>query len=83
MSHFQCDKCGIAQIDSPIGYIAGCCHYPPENGREVLLMFGGDGSLDRKGFYSRSRSAFFYSRESMRRGLAVHPVQWRDLEKIE
>ena len=30
MSSFICEKCGIKNLDSPQGYIAGCHHYPPE-----------------------------------------------------
>lgn len=30
MSNFYCEKCGIAIIDSPHGYVTGCEHYPPD-----------------------------------------------------
>ena len=28
MSHFNCEHCGTAIIDTPDGYITGCEHYP-------------------------------------------------------
>lgn len=30
MSNFNCEKCGKLCIDSPLGCITGCEHYPPE-----------------------------------------------------
>ena len=30
MSTFTCGKCGTDYIDSPIGYITGCEHYPSD-----------------------------------------------------
>lgn len=33
MSNFICDKCGAEIIDSPLGYVTGCEHYPVENCR--------------------------------------------------
>jgi len=30
MSSFVCKKCGIECIDSPLGYITGCKHYPAD-----------------------------------------------------
>ncbi len=28
MSSFYCEKCNKAIIDTPVGYITGCKHYP-------------------------------------------------------
>ena len=28
MSHFNCEHCGTAIIDTPDGYVTGCEHYP-------------------------------------------------------
>jgi hypothetical protein len=67
------------QEDSAAGYIAGCSHYPPEDGRTVVLKFGGDGHLDRTGFFSKERGAFFANEKSMHQGKAVHPVEWCDI----
>lgn len=42
MSNFICDKCGTECIDSPIGFVTGCDHYPadvqrlPDNMEKVL-----------------------------------------------
>ena len=30
MSNFVCEKCGKQCIDSPLGYITGCEHYPAD-----------------------------------------------------
>ncbi len=30
MSSFNCEVCGALCIDSPIGYVTGCEHYPPD-----------------------------------------------------
>jgi hypothetical protein len=30
MSNFICDKCGTECVDSPIGYVTGCKHYPAD-----------------------------------------------------
>jgi hypothetical protein len=30
MSSFICGTCGKPCIDSPIGYVTGCEHYPPD-----------------------------------------------------
>lgn len=30
MSNFKCEKCGAEIIDSEVGYVSGCEHYPPE-----------------------------------------------------
>ena len=30
MSNFICEKCGKHCIDSPLGYVTGCEHYPPD-----------------------------------------------------
>ena len=30
MSNFYCEKCGKPCIDSPIGYVTGCEHYPAD-----------------------------------------------------
>ena len=30
MSSFICEKCGMAIVDSPDGYITECLHYPRE-----------------------------------------------------
>ncbi len=79
MSHFNCDKCGITQEDSPAGYIAGCCHYPPENGRTVILKFGGSEIHDRTGFYAKQHGAFYLTPQSMAELKSVHPVAWCDL----
>jgi hypothetical protein len=79
MSHFACDKCGVTQVDSPQGYIAGCCHHPPEDGRTVVLKFGGDGRFDRTGFYVKSHGAFYANEKSMNQRAAVHPVEWCDI----
>lgn len=37
MSSFQCQECGAAIIDSPLGYITSCQHYPKE---KIKLEFG-------------------------------------------
>ncbi len=79
MSHFACSKCGVMQQDSSEGYIAGCSHYPPETDGTVVLKFGGDGYLDRTGFYVRSLGAFYTNEKGMRERSAVHPVEWCDI----
>jgi len=74
MSHFQCGKCGLIQVDSgAAGYTAGCCHHPPEDDREVLLEFR-DGKMS-KGFY---RGAFYLNEQTEKERKFVHPVQWCD-----
>lgn len=30
MSSFNCEFCGALCSDSPIGYVSGCEHYPPD-----------------------------------------------------
>jgi len=35
MSDFKCEQCGKEIIDSPIGYITWCEHYPKEQPREI------------------------------------------------
>ncbi len=30
MSNFICEKCGKPCFDSPLGYVTGCEHYPPD-----------------------------------------------------
>ena len=30
MSNFICEKCGVSILDSDMGYITGCEHYPVE-----------------------------------------------------
>lgn len=30
MSSFVCDKCGAECVDTPIGYVTGCEHYPAD-----------------------------------------------------
>ena len=30
MSSFNCEFCGALCSDSPIGYLTGCEHYPPD-----------------------------------------------------
>lgn len=74
MSNFLCDKCGIANIDSPTGYVAGCQHYPPEHGRYVVVSFGGD-TFDGSAFYDGI--AWFTSAQGYIEHRAVHPVAWR------
>lgn len=75
VSNFNCEKCGAAQIDGgAAGYTAGCCHYPPDDDRPIVMDFGGGETT--KGFYAGS----FYRTESARKqGRAVHPVRWRDI----
>ena len=75
MSHFECNKCGVMQVDSgAAGYTAGCCHHPPEVDRIVVMDFG-DGGMT-KGFY---RGSFYTSEKSYSQRRAVHPVKWRDI----
>ena len=30
MSNFICEHCGVECLDSPIGYVTGCEHYPAD-----------------------------------------------------
>lgn len=30
MSSFYCPKCGVMLVDTPIGYVTGCEHYPAD-----------------------------------------------------
>jgi N-methylhydantoinase A/oxoprolinase/acetone carboxylase beta subunit len=75
VSSFNCQKCGTPNIDSgAAGYTAGCCHYPPEDDRVILLDFGATETA--KGFY---RGSFYRTESSYERRAAVHPVRWADI----
>lgn len=34
MSSFYCDECGALCLDTELGYITGCKHYPPDLSEE-------------------------------------------------
>lgn len=74
MSNFACGKCGIANIDSPTGYVAGCQHYPPENRRYVVVSFDGE-AFDARAFYRGS--GWYKSIKASFEHRAIHPVAWR------
>lgn len=74
MSNFTCSRCGIANIDSPTGYVAGCQHYPPENGRYVVVSFDGE-TFDARAFYRGS--GWYKSTKASFEHRAIHPVAWR------
>lgn len=38
MSNFTCEHCGIPIIDSNLGYITGCQHYPLKTAQEAELF---------------------------------------------
>lgn len=80
MSNFACKKCGVTQQDSERGYVAGCCHYPPENSRPVLLCFGGDDTLDTKGFYWAPEGAWYKSDRAKASKNSVHPITWQEIQ---
>jgi hypothetical protein len=73
MSNFVCEKCGVTQFDSPTGYVAGCCHYPPHHSRFVTIDYGG--GCETKAFFS---GAWYKSKEAQAKHRAVHPVTWHD-----
>jgi hypothetical protein len=77
MSNFNCEQCGVPNIDSvAAGYTAGCCHWPPEDDRVVMLNFGAVDETH-KGF---CRDHVFYRSENgHKQGLAVQPVKWSDI----
>lgn len=77
MSNFSCEQCGRPQIDSDIGYIEGCSHYPPEGvlrWKMVDVWFGGENEKPTRAFYC---GAWYKSLDAKREGKAVHPVAWR------
>jgi hypothetical protein len=74
MSNFTCSRCGIANIDSPTGYVAGCAHYPPRQGRYVFVSFDGE-TFDDRAFYSGID--WYRSMEDAFEHRAIHPVAWR------
>ena len=75
VSNFNCGKCGVMQVDGgAVGYTAGCCHYPPEDDRRILMDFGG-GEAE-KGFY---RGSFYRTEDAHKQQRAVHPVRWTDI----
>jgi hypothetical protein len=74
MSNFTCSRCGIANIDSPTGYVAGCQHYPPDNSRCVLVSFDGE-TFRSSAFYSGID--WYRSMEDAFEHRAIHPVAWR------
>ena len=76
MSHFNCDKCGVIQVDSRHGYIAGCHHHPPEFPFRVLLEFDESGERSASGLYNDVDSAFYLKQGSKVSKSAVHPVRW-------
>lgn len=77
MSSFSCEQCGRPQIDSDIGYVEGCSHYPPHGrlvGSYVDIWFGRDDEEPSLAFYV---GAWYMSEEARRERRAVHPVAWR------
>ena len=78
MSNFICEQCGVIQYDSETGYTSGCQHYPPESVRTVLMLFGGDGSHDKPGFYDERYGGWYPTNISG--SDPVHPVAWRNLD---
>jgi hypothetical protein len=74
MSNFTCSRCGIANIDSPTGYVAGCAHYPPRQGRYVFVSFDGE-TFRSSAFYNGI--AWYTSKQSAFSDRAIHPVAWR------
>lgn len=71
MSHFICN---ITQVDSPHGYISGCCHHPPEHSRYVKVFFGGDDEVPTLAYCKGG--VWYRSQDAERQGRAVHPVRW-------
>lgn len=77
MSHFSCNQCGITQYDSGRGYLAGCCHHPPEHSVLVKVWFSGE---DEKATLAYCKSGVWYrSIQAEKRGEAVHPVRWAEV----
>jgi hypothetical protein len=91
MSNFICEKCGVTQVDSPTGYVSGCCHYPPHHSRKVTIDYGG--GCETKAFYVGSRVTYkdengqkvtsrsgcwYKSKEAQAKHRAVHPLTWRE-----
>ena len=74
MSHFNCDKCGVIQVDSRHGYIAGCHHYPPDFPFTVLLKFDETGERDAYGFFEDG--GFYLTQVGKELGLVVNPIRW-------
>ena len=40
MSNFICEKCGAGILDSDMGYITGCSHYPVEVSASIKRRTG-------------------------------------------
>ena len=77
MSHFTCEQCGTTQYDSEQGYIAGCCHHPPEHSVLVKVWFGGE---NEKATLAYCKGGVWYrSIMAEKRGEAVHPVRWDEV----
>jgi hypothetical protein len=74
MSNFLCDKCNRPNIDSPTGYVAGCQHHPPRQGRDVRVSFDGE-TFRSSAFYNGI--AWYTSKQSAFSDRAIHPVAWR------
>jgi hypothetical protein len=74
MSDFYCEQCKRPNIDSPTGYVAGCAHYPPRQGRYVSVSFDGE-AFDDRSFYSGID--WYRSMEDAFEHRAIHPVAWR------
>jgi len=73
MSSFACEKCGVHQIDSPLGYVEGCVHYPPLQGLICLVSFDGV-TFDTTAFHT---SGWYKSDEAEREGRSIHPISWK------
>lgn len=77
MSNFNCEQCGRAQVDKDrVGYVAGCCHYPPESRFHETLMtvWFSDDEKPSRAFYSGG--AWYKSQKAKARRESVHPVAW-------
>lgn len=79
MSNFTCSRCGIANIDSPTGYVAGCQHYPPEHTGYVAVSLDGE-TFDARAFYNGT--GWYKSFKAWSQQRAVHPVAWRAVHPV-
>ncbi len=75
MSSFNCEKCGLPNLDSEYGYIAGCEHYPPEfDGRYKTKIL--QGSMDTKVVESLT----FYRNGQWKSGDWRKVIYWEEIE---
>jgi hypothetical protein len=74
MSNFICERCGVTQVDSDRGYVAGCAHYPPDHKRMVTAHFGGDHPTA-QAFHD---GAWYKTAKAKAQGRAIHPISWEE-----